>query len=251
MDALAAAVSSPLAFAAVGVAGAAYCLCRGASPQARSGFQRRFFDNNDATVIDCSKLGSGAAPPEADLEVSLAARLAGVELVAVYFSAHWCGPCQKLTPILADFHSKLPPGKCEMIFASSCTDETEFAEYAATMPWLALPWAVSVGADATPALGFVRKAIRDTGRQQGSIAAAAGLPMGLPSLAVFDVATGELVVADACSEIVVETDEQLHSESWVTDPPLRPSAEDPAAICRRWAFWKAKSLAYPDASKLQ
>ena len=57
--------------------------------------------------------------------------------VAFYFSAHWCGPCRQMTPLLCDNYV---PGKMEIIFVSLDRDEAEFKRYHQTMPWAAIPF---------------------------------------------------------------------------------------------------------------
>lgn len=63
--------------------------------------------------------------------------------LGIYFSAHWCPPCRKFTPVLAKMHETLKAaGKpFEIIFASSDKSADQFNEYMAEMPWLALPYA--------------------------------------------------------------------------------------------------------------
>lgn len=63
-------------------------------------------------------------------------------VVALYFSAHWCGPCQNYTPELAKVYKRAKAkGKAlEIIFVSSDRDEASFRQYYGTMPWLALPF---------------------------------------------------------------------------------------------------------------
>ena len=34
------------------------------------------------------------------------AALANKELILIYFSAHWCPPCKRFTPILKEFYDK-------------------------------------------------------------------------------------------------------------------------------------------------
>jgi len=62
--------------------------------------------------------------------------------IALYFSAHWCGPCRGFTPELVKTYNALKAaGKpFEIVFVSSDRDEASFAEYFGTMPWLALPF---------------------------------------------------------------------------------------------------------------
>merc|ERR1712226_560536 len=66
----------------------------------------------------------------------------GKAAVAIYFSAHWCPPCRRFTPFLAEKYEKLKEaGKnFEIVFASSDEDEDQFKEYYQTMSWLALPF---------------------------------------------------------------------------------------------------------------
>ncbi|KAF4663920.1 hypothetical protein FOL47_005495 [Perkinsus chesapeaki] len=63
--------------------------------------------------------------------------------LGLYFSAHWCPPCKKFTPLLAKWynenHAKLAD-KFEIIFVSSDNSEQEYTNYLATMPWPAVPF---------------------------------------------------------------------------------------------------------------
>ena len=63
------------------------------------------------------------------------------DVIALYFSAHWCPPCRGFTPQLVETYKKLQAaGKpFEIIFASSDRDMKSFQEYFADMPWLAIP----------------------------------------------------------------------------------------------------------------
>merc|ERR1711959_551595 len=63
------------------------------------------------------------------------------DLVGIYFSAHWCGPCRGFTPKLITFHNMLAEEgvKFPIIFASSDSDEASFQDYFKDMPWLAFP----------------------------------------------------------------------------------------------------------------
>ncbi|CAN8241008.1 unnamed protein product [Cochlearia groenlandica] len=65
--------------------------------------------------------------------------------IGLYFSAAWCGPCQKFTPQLLEIYTELVSSKAsfEVIFVSGDEDEESFTDYFAKMPWLAVPFADS------------------------------------------------------------------------------------------------------------
>ena len=64
------------------------------------------------------------------------------EIICLYFSAHWCGPCRKFTPNLSEFYKEINSEKkqIEIIFCSSDQDQNQFDEYFKTMPWIAIPF---------------------------------------------------------------------------------------------------------------
>jgi len=85
--------------------------------------------------------------------ISLSRAFAGVDLVFLYASAHWCGPCRKYTPQLIKFYndarhaySRDPKNAktVEIVFLSADHDLNGFKNYYATMPWLAVPFDSSV-----------------------------------------------------------------------------------------------------------
>ena len=63
--------------------------------------------------------------------------------VALYFSAHWCPPCQNFTPRLVSVYDELKQQHAdfEVVFISSDEDQTSFENYFKEMPWLAVPYA--------------------------------------------------------------------------------------------------------------
>jgi len=67
----------------------------------------------------------------------------GKDVLGIYFSAHWCPPCRRFTPKLAEAYNKhTKAGKSlEIVFVSSDRNENDFQEYYKIMPWLALPFA--------------------------------------------------------------------------------------------------------------
>jgi len=109
--------------------------------------------------------------------ISTEKALAGKEVVAFYFSAHWCPPCRAFTPELARVYSQLvAAGKSfELVFVSSDREDSGFNEYYTEMPWLALPYA---NRDAKAALSKKFKV------------------RGIPSLVILDGATGKTITTD-------------------------------------------------------
>jgi len=87
-----------------------------------------------------SAIGSRLVKPDGT-EVDAAAALGG-KTYAVYFSAHWCGPCKGFTPKLAAAYEALKArgDDFEVVFVSADRSEKAFADYFGTMPWLAVPF---------------------------------------------------------------------------------------------------------------
>jgi nucleoredoxin len=74
------------------------------------------------------------------------------KLIALYFSAHWCGPCRTFTPQLVDYYNRVAPHhpEFEIIFVSS--DRSQFAMETymreANMPWPAIDYQKVAGKEA-------------------------------------------------------------------------------------------------------
>ena len=64
------------------------------------------------------------------------------DLIGVYFSVNWCGPCRAFTPKLAQFYKDVnkDTNQIEIIFKSADQDLKSFNEYFSTMPWIATPF---------------------------------------------------------------------------------------------------------------
>lgn len=77
-----------------------------------------------------------------DGEVQTSTALEGIDVLGLYFSAHWCPPCRAFTPELGKKYTALKEaGKSvEMVFLSSDRDEAAFNDYHDSMPFLALPY---------------------------------------------------------------------------------------------------------------
>ncbi len=99
---------------------------------------------NDIKNIPLTDLWESAATKliNADNQTIPAQSLTEAPLKLVYFSAHWCPPCQKFTPELVDFYNThRKNNNFELVFVSSDKDEEHMLSYMreSKMPWPALP----------------------------------------------------------------------------------------------------------------
>ncbi|EDO34941.1 predicted protein [Nematostella vectensis] len=66
------------------------------------------------------------------------------KVVAIYFSASWCPPCQKFTPLLKDFYEEKIQSKeqFEIVFVSSDKTDSDLDSYMKEChgDWLAVPF---------------------------------------------------------------------------------------------------------------
>ena len=115
--------------------------------------------------------------------VATSAALAGTEVVALYFSAHWCGPCRGFTPKLVTTLEQLKEdGKSvEIVFVSSDKDEASFDEYFAEM-------------DDFHALPF-------SDRDRKTVLSNKYKVQGIPTLVLVDGKTGEAYNTDARGDV--------------------------------------------------
>jgi nucleoredoxin len=96
-------------------------------------------------------------------------RVDGAELqtkkfVALYYSAHWCGPCRKFTPQLIEYYNRVREAhpEFELIFVSADRSRFGWETYIreTRMPWLAIdydqlaevPEVKKLGGDSIPSL---------------------------------------------------------------------------------------------------
>lgn len=115
-------------------------------------------------------------------EVDAATALKG-KMVAVYFSASWCGPCRGFTPILADFYKSVAKKEnIEIILVSRDKEEKAMMNYVKKykMPWLAVPFNAE-----------------EREKLQKSLRVG-----GIPSLVVFD-SEGKVISSNARWDVVI------------------------------------------------
>ena len=147
-----------------------------------------------------SKLGVGSSVVFPTTET-----LKHTRLVGLYFSAHWCPPCRRFTPMLAELYDLLcerrPYHGLEIVFVSSDRSQSDFSQYHATMPWAAVPF--------------------DQSRRQ-AIGARYGV-QGIPALVILDALSGRIVasaeqarteVSRACARGDTAV-EELFAQTWL------------------------------------
>ncbi|CAF1099454.1 unnamed protein product [Rotaria sp. Silwood1] len=106
------------------------------------------------------------------------------KIIGLYFSAHWCPPCRKFTPILVEFYKTHAEKKnFEIIFISSDRDENSFNEYYNDMPWLVLDYKE-------------RKKKEELGKKYNVT--------GIPKLILLDGDSGDNVCTDARNQVQFE-----------------------------------------------
>jgi nucleoredoxin len=145
-------------------------------------------------VVEC-KASSGLFPPGAKLERKGAAfaeeassSLGEESHVLLYFSARWCPPCRRFTPILKEFYEVANRGgkKLEVVFVSS--DETGDAAQTylreAHGDWLMVPFDAPLRWDMKKRYGVWAGAERE-------VMGTDGKRTGVPTLVLVDAETGE------------------------------------------------------------
>lgn len=125
------------------------------------------------------------------------------KMVAVYFSASWCGPCRGFTPQLVKFYrAAAKRGNLEIVFVSWDKTQNDMFGYMKkdSMPWLALPFGAAEG-----------KALKSELKVGG-----------IPTLAVFG-SDGNLISNDGRWDVVMQGAKAL--ESWKS-PGYKPKTYD-------------------------
>lgn len=113
---------------------------------------------------------------------------AEVDVLALYFSAHWCPPCKAFTPKLGATYEKVIAAgkKMAVIFVSSDRDSSSFQEYFSSMPssWYAVP---------------------PSDKRKGSLSKLFEVS-GIPRLVVLDAKSGDVINSNACGAVGADDD---------------------------------------------
>lgn len=67
------------------------------------------------------------------------------KITLLYFSAFWCGPCKKITPVLKEWYLSMKQRQeehenFELIYVTLDAFETEYNHYTKDMPWWCIPF---------------------------------------------------------------------------------------------------------------
>lgn len=112
--------------------------------------------------------------------------LAAADYVGIYFSASWCGPCHRFTPLLATFYDKMREAavegkRFEVVFVSSDRDQESFEKYYEDMPWCAVD--------------FKHRDVKGNLSSKFNVS-------GIPTFVIVNGATGETVTEKARGEVM-------------------------------------------------
>ena len=101
------------------------------------------------------------------------------KIVALYFGAHWCPPCEQFKPQLMRTYQSIRQNRqdFEVVYVSAGRTQAEFNQNFSSMPWLAVDFAN----------GALRQSLQTTLNPAGSI----------PALVIVNAADGQIVNANA------------------------------------------------------
>jgi len=109
------------------------------------------------------------------------------KVVCIYFSAMWCGPCTRFTPLLKTLHNKLKASgseEFEILFCSLDKTDEGYKNYAESMPWWCLPFK-------SPLVGKLASMYAPGGQ------------LSIPLLVILD-KDGTVIVPDAVGEVSMD-----------------------------------------------
>lgn len=147
-------------------------------------------ENNDdvfsiESLIGPTLLKAVKGTPVATEKEALESNSSGI--IALYFSASWCPPCQRFTPILTEFYKTAKKVKIgfEIVYVSSDRSVEEFEKYYGKMPWLAIP------------------SEEGSAQIKSKLAESLGVS-GIPALAIIDTKTGEFISGGEARDAVMD-----------------------------------------------
>merc|ERR1712032_1347820 len=126
--------------------------------------------------------------------ISLEQLQASCDVIAVYFSAHWCPPCRGFTPVAAQkYNEAKSEGTWEVVFVSSDRDAASFNEYYGEQPWVALPFKDNV--------------------KKEELSTKFGVN-GIPCMILLNGTTGEVINSNCRSDVQSASDGKALVNSW-------------------------------------
>lgn len=105
-----------------------------ATPQFESSLVQHAPQSRDRLVADAS---SDQCAISKLLRGKVNTSLDNKELVLLYFSAMWCGACERGLPAMIEFYEKLPHD-CEIVYVGSDLNPGEYEMSYHRMPWASL-----------------------------------------------------------------------------------------------------------------
>eukprot|EP00961_Rhodomonas_salina_P232810 3145648-Rhodomonas_salina.1 len=132
-------------------------------------------------------------------------------VIAVYFSAHWCPPCQRFQPKLLETYQNAQRENKPMEVVMVCADrkEEEYANHVSGLPWRAVSWAQK----------------SKLGKLMGSLKVG-----GLPSLVLLDAATGAVITRDG--RRLLASDPLALNYPWTEPAGAAPAPTPPSSPAR-------------------
>lgn len=91
-------------------------------------------------IIKSKLLIKNSNTPSNKSVTSTSSALEKAKVVGFYFSASYCPPCHKFTPLLKSVYEELSPKGMEIILIPSDKSREDYESYFSDMPWFSLPY---------------------------------------------------------------------------------------------------------------
>ena len=144
------------------------------------------------------------------------------KVLALYFSAHWCPPCRRFTPVLKCFYENVKSSEngnnFDIVFVSSDREESQFDEYFGEMPWKALPYAerdLKVSTNCLQSLQYFHVFYSCCSTLKAKVSKKFKVS-GIPTLVFLDAETGKLITDEGRN--IVGDDKEGKNFPWRPKP---------------------------------